>query len=219
MIRWLPIGLALLTVLPGAEKKPAEGNASNDAVAITAKPHLDKQDIKQLLGAELEDTIVVFEIRLVPKPGTKLVVSRDDFELRSDKNGQRSTPFAPSQIAGSSVLIISSTGGGGGMGSQGNGPVWGPPTGGRPRRIGGDGAAVGNSGSEGGSQATVQTGGKVKEDPLLALLEAKVLPEKEITEPLSGLLYFFLEGKHKPKDVELFYRGPAGKLSLRFKEQ
>jgi hypothetical protein len=202
-------------MLPGAEKKPTQGTASNDAVEIVAKAYTDRQDIKRLLGAELESTIVVLEVRLVPKPGTKLSVIRDDFELRSDKNGQRSTPLAPSQIAGSSVLVIASTGGGG-FSTGGNGPVWGPPTGGRPRRIGSDGATVGNSG--GGSEATIQTGGKVKEDPTLALLEAKILPEREIAEPLSGLLYFFLEGKHKPKDVELFYRGAAGKLSLRFKQ-
>ena len=201
--------------LAGAEKKPAETQVSNDAVTITAKPYLDKQSIKQLLGAELEDTIVVFEVRLVPKPGTKLAVIRDDFELRSEKNGQRSTPFAPSQVAGSSVLVISSTGGGG-MATQGSGRVWGPPTGGRPRRLGGDGATMGNSGD--GSEAAAQAAGKVKEDPLLTLLEAKILPEKETTEPISGLLYFFLEGKHKPKDVALYYRGAAGKLSLRFKD-
>ncbi len=75
---------------------------------------------------------------------------------------------------------------------------------------------VGNSGD--GSDTAVQTPDKVKESPLLALLEAKVLPEKEVKEPLSGLLYFFLEGRHKPKDVALYYRGAAGKLSLRFKD-
>jgi hypothetical protein len=29
-----------------------------------------------------------------------------------------------------------------------------------------------------------------KENPLLAALNAKILPEKEITEPTSGLLFF-----------------------------
>jgi hypothetical protein len=52
---------------------------------------------------------------------------------------------------------------------------------------------------------------------LLAVLKEKVLAEQEITEPLSGLLYFLLEGKHRPKDLELMYKGPAGRLSLRFK--
>ncbi len=210
--------LAILTCvsLAGADKKPAEGKASNDALEITGRAYTDSQDIKRLLGSELEDSIAVVEVRLVPKPGTKLAVVRDDFELRSYKNGQRSTPFAPSQIAGSSVLVVSSQGGGAGMSSQGNGPVWGPPMGGRPKRIGGDGGGIGNTDST--SQASAQAEKTRSENPLLDVLEEKVLPEKEITAPATGLLYFFLGSKHKPKDIELFYRGPAGKLSLRFKD-
>jgi hypothetical protein len=212
----LALGVVAASILPAAEKKPAEGKASNDAVEITARAYTDKQDIKRVLGSELEDTIAVVEVRLVPKPGTKLVVVRDDFELRSYKNGQRSTPFEPSQIAGSGMLVISSTGGGSGMSSQGNGPVWGPPMGGRPQRLGGEGGGVGNTDST--TQAAAEAGKDRSENPMLELLEEKVLPEKEITGPLTGLLYFFLGAKHKPKDIELFYRGPAGKLSLRFKE-
>jgi hypothetical protein len=70
--------------------------------------------------------------------------------------------------------------------------------------------------SDSGSQAS-SAPGKTKENPLLAVLQEKVLAEKEITEPLSGLLYFLLEGKHKSKDLELLYKGPAGRLPLRFK--
>jgi hypothetical protein len=54
-------------------------------------------------------------------------------------------------------------------------------------------------------------------NPLLAVLTAKILPEKEITDTISGLLYFQMVGKLKPKDLELHYKGPAGKLALRFK--
>jgi hypothetical protein len=210
------LGILVVAILPAAEKKPAEGKASNDAVEITARAYTEKQDIKRVLGSELEDSIAVVEVRLVPKPGTKLEVLRDQFELRSYKNGQRSTPFAPSQIAGASVLVISSVSGGGGMSSQGNGPVWGPPMGGRPQRVGGEGGGIGNTDST--TQATAQPGKDGSGNPMLDLLEEKVLPEKEIGEPLTGLLYFFLGTRHKPKDIELFYRGPAGKLSLRFKE-
>ncbi|MFB3778307.1 MAG: hypothetical protein ACE141_11870 [Bryobacteraceae bacterium] len=202
--------------LQGAERRPAEGTASNDEVAITARAYLEKDAIQRLLGSELEESIAVVEVRLVPKAGTKLAVLRDDFELRSYKNGQRSTPFAPSQIAGPSVLTISSRGGGGGMSSQGNGPVWGPPMGGRPKRLGGEGGGVGNTDST--SRAVAETGKASSGNPLLDTLEEKVLPEGEISEPTGGLLYFFLGSRHKPKDVELFYRGPAGKLSLRFKD-
>jgi hypothetical protein len=58
-----------------------------------------------------------------------------------------------------------------------------------------------------------------KENPLLAALNAKILPEKEITEPTSGLLFFQIVGKVKPKDLELHYKGPAGKMALRFKPE
>jgi hypothetical protein len=54
-------------------------------------------------------------------------------------------------------------------------------------------------------------------NPLLAVLTAKILPEKELTDTVSGLLYFQMVGKLKPKDLELHYKGPAGKLALRFK--
>jgi hypothetical protein len=43
------------------------------------------------------------------------------------------------------------------------------------------------------------------------------LPEKETTEALSGLLYFQMVGKLKPKDLELHYKGPGGRLALRFR--
>ncbi len=57
-----------------------------------------------------------------------------------------------------------------------------------------------------------------KPNPLLATLKEKVLQEKEITQPESGLLYFqIVGGKLKPKDLELHYKGPAGRLSLRFR--
>ncbi|MCX6636622.1 MAG: hypothetical protein NT090_16295, partial [Acidobacteria bacterium] len=89
-------------------------------------------------------------------------------------------------------------------------------TGGRPRRMGGDGGAVGNVSDE-KVQSSINSCDKDKENPLLAKLKQKMLPAKQGTEPISGLLYFSLEGKHKPKDLELVYRGPAGKLSIRFK--
>ncbi len=201
----------------GAEKKPATAYASNDKVEIAATPYLDRQDIKKLMGADLEDVVVVVEVRLTPKAGSKLAVHRDDFELRSYKNGSRNTPFAPSQIAGTGVLVVSSAGGGSASAESG-GPVWGPPMGGRPRRLGGPSASVGNSAGNSGADASVQNDKAGGKNPLLTLLEEKVLSEKQISEPLSGLLYFYLEGKHKPKDVALVYTGPAGRLTLEFKD-
>lgn len=203
---------------PGAEKRPPTGLTSNENVELRAVAYLDKETIRQAVGADLDSGIVVVEVRVKPQPETKLKVNRDDFLLRSDKDGQKSQPFAPSQIAGSGYLVVStrSSGGAGVMGED-RGPIWGG-IGGPPRRAGGDGGAIGNTG-ESSAQASVAAGSKdVKENPLLAALASKILPEKETAEPLTGLLYFLLEGKHKPKDLELLYRGPAGRLSLRFRQ-
>jgi hypothetical protein len=67
-------------------------------------------------------------------------------------------------------------------------------------------------------RGVIETSGRGK-SPLLVALEEKVLADsKETKEPLSGLLYFLMEGKHKVKQLELHYRGPAGKLDIRFIE-
>jgi hypothetical protein len=41
--------------------------------------------------------------------------------------------------------------------------------------------------------------------------------EKNITEPESGLLFFPVSAKEKPKNLILSYTSPAGKLRLSFK--
>ena len=51
----------------------------------------------------------------------------------------------------------------------------------------------------------------------LEALKQKALPDQETKEPLEGLLYFPIEGKVKPKDLSLIYKGPAGKLVMDFK--
>jgi hypothetical protein len=211
----LVLGISLAAA---AERKNPSAYVENQQVGIAAMLFQGKDAIREELGSDLGGYFAVLKVTVTPKDGKPLPVFRDDFLLRSDKDGQRSQPFAPSQIAGRGALVISSNGRGGGVMAENPGPVWGgmPGTGGRPGRLGGDSANIGNSG-ESSAEATVNTGNREKDDPLLAVLKDKVLPEKETTEPLSGLLYFSLEGKHKPKDLELRYAGPAGKLSLRFR--
>ena len=101
---------------------------------------------------------------------------------------------------------------------QPNGPTWGgiPGTMGRPQRGPGNGGAVGNTAGTTQAEAKVEKGDS-KENPLLGVLKEKILPEKNITDPVSGLLYFPIEGKVKPKDLELYYRLQGSKLALRFK--
>lgn len=210
--------LALAAGAAGADKAPPSGKASGERIEIEAVVYADKAAVRELIGEEL-DGIAVVQLRVVPRGDQALAVGPDDFLLRSDRDGQRSEPFAPSQIAGNAALVVASgSSGRGGMVGQENGPIWGgaPGTGGRPRRMGGDGGAVGNVSDE-KVQTSMNSGDKDKENPLLAKLKQKMLPAKQGTEPVSGLLYFSLEGKHKPKDLELVYHGPAGKLSIRFK--
>jgi hypothetical protein len=211
-----------LSLVSAADKKLPIETTSNELVEITVSALVDKDQIRQELGSELTAGIVVVRVRVRPLSEKPVKIDRDDFVLLSDKDGQRSTPYAPSQIAGGSTLVVTQTGTRGSMaGGQGNGPIWGgiPGTGGGPQRLPGNGGAVGGGpGVEGALEAKVEAGAKSdKENPLLAVLKEKVLPEKEVTDPVTGLLYFQIEGKVKPKDLELYYKTPGGKLAVRFR--
>jgi hypothetical protein len=215
VFRAVSLALAIAAVSAGADKdKKYSGKGSNDVVELTASAIMSRDTLKTLLGSDLDGYYIVVDVTLTPKLD-EIAVSRDNFLLRTDKDGERTTPFAPSQIAGSGVLVVSSTGGGRAVMGEDRGPVWGGYPTGRPGRLGGDGGSIGNS-AESSAQATVTSADK-KKDPLLDTLEAKILPEKKTGEPVSGLLYFPLSIKQKVKDLELIYTSTAGKVSLRFK--
>jgi hypothetical protein len=208
-----------LAAAAAAGKAPPAGKASNERVELEAVLYADKAAVRNLVGAEL-DGVAIVQLSVKPRGEEPLKVTLDDFTLRSDQDGQRSQPFAPSQIAGDAALVVASgSTGRGGIVGQDNGPIWGggPGTGGRPRRLPGSGGTVGTAGGEEAVQASIEATDRSKDNPLLAKLKEKMLAARETAEPLAGLLYFSLEGKHKPKDLELVYRGPAGKLSIRFR--
>jgi hypothetical protein len=197
----------LLSGLPAsmaADKPPAPAQTGNEKLEITAVLYPDKEAVRQVLGNDLGGFFTVIRVELTPKGGQALKVNRDDFLLRSYKDGEKSEPFAPGDRGV----------------AENRGPVWGgiPGTGMPPQRLPGMNPPVaGNAAGQEGADAKATSGAGDKENPLLAVLTEKVLPEKETREPLAGLLYFSLEGKHKPKDLELQYRGPAGKLILHFR--
>jgi hypothetical protein len=209
--------LLLNALLAAAEKGPPSGQAANDKVAIDATLFAGKDAVRDEIGSDLGGYFLVVRVKLTPKSGT-LAVLRDDFLLRNTNDGQKCRPYAPTQIAGSSALVISQTGSGAVM-AEDTQPIRIPRAGGPPIRIDRTPQTAGNTASTSGTaNATVIPARKgEKEDPVLTVLKEKVLPEKETGEPLSGLLYFSLEGKQKPKNLELVYQGPAGKLLLRFR--
>jgi hypothetical protein len=206
--------LLLNVVLAAAEKGPPSGQAANDKVVIDAALFAGKGAVRDEIGSDLGGYFLVVRVKLTPKSG-KLAVLRDDFLLRNKDDGQKCRPYAPTQVAGSAALVISSAASGGVM-AEDSRPVRIPQMGGPPIRIEGPPQTAGNAASASGTADAAVTSAK-KEDPVLAVLKEKVLPEKETGEPLSGLLYFSLEGKQKAKNLELVYEGPAGKLLLRFR--
>jgi hypothetical protein len=209
----------LATCLAGDKKPTITNQAGNERVDIFATPLLDEKDIREALGTDLPKGVVAVQMKVAPRGEKPLSISRDDFTLLSHKDGQRSGAFEPSQIAGSATLVVSTTSEGGAVASQPMGPVWGgiPGTGGRPTMAGpSDGMNAGTAGGTESAHATVQQGDK-KENPLMKALAAKMLPDKESLEPVSGLLYFPLDGKVKIKDLELIYKGPAGRLTIEFR--
>jgi hypothetical protein len=215
-------GIALALVCAGAARnkdndKPAETRGENESVTITATVYAKPDAVKEVLGSDLGGHYIVVAVEVTPRFGKEVAINRDDFILKTDKDGERSAPFAPSQIAGRGAMVIHQTGGSGGTGMHDNdGPIIGglPGTFGQPRRLGGDG--VGSAGAPAGADAKTRTGSHEKEDPILAVLKEKELPETKTDKSVSGLLYFPLE-KQKIKDLELRYAATGDKITMRFR--
>jgi hypothetical protein len=201
-------------MLTAADKKLPIEETSNDLLDISVSPPLDKDQIRQELGADLGDDIIVIRVTARPVSEKPIQLSLDDFLLVSGKDGQRSEPYAPGQIAGSDSLAVTPNGvRKGGLGNHPNRPSLG--LGG----IGIGGGGIGNAPSTPSPDLKVEESREEKENPLLAALNAKTLPEKQITEPVTGLLLFQVVGKVKNKDLELHYKGPAGRMALRFRPE
>ena len=199
--------LGAVASLGAAEKKLPIEQTSNELIDILANALLERDQIRQELGSDLGADIVVVRVTVRPVSDKPIRLSLDDFLLVSSKDGQRSEPYAPSQIAGNAALVVTP---GGSKGTEvRRGPSWGGI-------VGIAGGGVGNSGGSPNGESKVESTSSDKTNPLLAVLNDKVLPEKEIKDSVSGFLYFQMVGKIKPKDLELHYKGPAGRLALRF---
>jgi hypothetical protein len=208
--------LALIFILAGlpafgGKKKVVlpETSAGNEEVDLVATIFLTPEEVTQKLGTNPGPDLAILEIRVIPKTDKPVQVAADDFILLAHNDGVRTKPLTPSEIAGDGALIVSSsadqktkkdkkTASSGGFG----------------------GIMMGGGASPGNPQVvtlSTKLDEKQKGDPkLLEALKAKQLPDKETSEPLEGLLYFRLGGKHKVKDMSVLYRGPAGKLDLEF---
>ncbi|MCX6622012.1 MAG: hypothetical protein NTY38_13270 [Acidobacteria bacterium] len=218
-LQLLALTLLAATLAASSSKDKTFGDAtySNDTVEIAATVLLDKDSIRNTLGAELGAGYCIVRVTVTPKGDDKMRVDFDDFTLLSYKDGQRSQPFQPSQIAGNATMVVTTRStGGGGMAGENNGPIWGGMGGGVPRRGPGSGGGIGNTASEQTASASIEKGNATGKSPLMVALEKQMSPMKETTEPVTGLLYFSLEGKQKPKNLALLYKGQAGRFSMEF---
>jgi hypothetical protein len=194
--------MAGLACLAG-DRKQLPGQAGNDDVDLEGSVILLHSDVTDAVGADIGEGYVVVRMKVIPKGTAALRVGPDDFTMISRKDGQRCTALAPSEIAGKGAMVVKHGT------ADGSKSSWG---------VGGMGAGVGSS--PGTVQRDVIKGTQMddnaKESPALAPLTAKVLPDKEGKTPVEGLLYFSINGKLKPKDVALVYKGAAGKLVMEF---
>ena len=181
--------------------------ASNDQIDLEATITLTEDEVTQQLGADPGKGIVLLKVKVTPKVDHPVQVSPDDFILLAHDDGERSKPFEPSEIAGKGGMVVSNA-------PQGEQK--------KTSSMGGFGGMIGGgSGSSPGNSKPVNLNTKVDtksqgNDALLAALRAKALKTSESAEPVEGLLYFPLDGKHKLKNLAVLYRGPAGKLNLEF---
>jgi len=201
-VRTCTLIFVLALLASAAKNNIASGHGENDAVAIDATLYIDGEAVKGLIGNDLGGHYIVADVKVTPKYGKEIAVERDDFVLRTDKDGEKAQPFVGNQIAGQTALIVS---------------------GDEPEKKKGGGWTIGGPvmmGSPGMPKDTGPTKSTMKNDaeanPLKKTLDDRILPEKKTDQPVSGLLYFPME-KQKMKELELRYGSKDNLISIRFK--
>jgi len=189
-----------------AKDKKAVNEISADTVALSGKAYLDPEAIKQLLGYDLGGHYIVVQMTVTPKGEKPLNVQLSDFQMFCEGDGDRSQPQTPAEIAAADSLVLKRGQSGIGSFNEETGTSWsGVGFGGRSAKKKQDDTPASAKMAKGSQDSKLKT-----------TLTEKGLPEKETTQPVSGLLYFPLE-KKKLKDLVLFYTTPTGKLRLYFK--
>jgi hypothetical protein len=204
-----------------ADNKPASARGASDKMEILATVYPGKDLVKEVLGDDMGGFIYVMEVTLKPRTDEPIRIDRDDFQILLTDDGQKTKPFSPAQLTGRGALVIKSRPGPtSGVMGQNNGPVWGG-VGGPPVMLPGQGTSLGSgTANTDSAHAEVKDEAGAKENPMKKVLEAKELPQTAMTtEPIKGLLYFPVDGKHKAKNVMLLYRGMGGRIDIEFRDK
>jgi hypothetical protein len=183
----LILTLLAATLAAAAEKKPPQAHAENETVDISATV-VPQDQVKAAIGSDLRGNFTVLAVRITPKGGKPLDIQLDDFVLRSQSDGDHSGPLAAAQVAEGGALVVQQT---------------------FAARSGPDAPQIVAS-------SNVEMKDTAQKANQLEALKKKILPEKSITEPVEGWLFFPLE-RAKPKGLALIYGKLQGKLRLEFK--
>jgi hypothetical protein len=198
------VGMIGLLCFAG-ERKQLPGQAGNDELDLEGSVIVSHEEVTNAIGADIGEGYIVVRMKVIPKGATPLRIGPDDFTVICRKDGQRSAALTPSEIAGKGEMIVKHGD------ADGKKSSWG---------VGGMGAGLGSS--PGTVQRDVIKGTQINDNAkgsdAIGPLAAKILPDKETKEPIEGLLYFSINGKLKPKDVALQYKGAAGKLTMEFEQ-
>ncbi len=202
--RLFSLFFASILLVSAANKAPGTAKGENEDLSISATLYLEPAAIKELIGSDLDGHYIVVDVKVTPKYGKEVNLQRDDFVLRTDKDGEKSKPFVGNQIAGQASLIVSEDG------SEARKS--------RGWSMGGPVMMGGGNGNDSDKPRTSTMKSSESANPLKKVLDERILPEKKIDQPVSGLLYFPLE-KQKMKDLELRFGGTENRISLRFKQE
>ncbi len=213
------LAVASLLVAAGSAGAAEAGwvHSKTDDAEFRARLVLDRDEIKSLLGNDLDGDYILVQLNIRPLYNYRLVLERDDFTLRSRRDNERSRGMSPDEIAGESVLVLGRRRAGvGGVFEESQGPVipGNPGTDNRPRRLPSTNSSIGSSLSASGS--TEVSRAERRQTPLLERLAELELPIQETRAPVRGYLYFQVSAKQKKKHIRLMYDGPAGEFTMRF---
>ena len=213
------LAVASLLVAAGSAgaAEPGWVHSKMDDAEFRARLVLDRNEIKSLLGNDLDGDYILVQLNIRPLYNYPLVLGRDDFTLRSRRDNERSKGMSPDEIAGESALVLGGRRAGpGGVFGESQGPVipGNPGTDNRPRRLPSTSSSIGSSLSASGS--TEVSRAKHRQTPLLERLMELELPIQETRAAVRGYLYFQVSAKQKKKHIRLMYDGPAGEFTMRF---
>jgi hypothetical protein len=178
----------LAAAVTASAANPPMGEASDASVSIAAV-FMDAAAVQQATGSDFKNNYTVVEVTVTPRGGQPLELQPDDFLLRINSNSDSSGPMGASQVYGAgSAIVLHST----------------------QETIGITRTDPGYSG------ISMEHGSSSVSKDEIAALQAKMLPAKTTSDPVTGLLFFPLPRK-KAKDLDLVYSSPTSKVHIRFR--